>query len=314
MLNIDKIDDELYIAMYGIPKVGDVNEIWNRIKSNTEVLKDATKVVKDKFNQKDIVKGLTICSAMLMDCKSVDEVAYKELINSIYTNKDIARIVMGGASNGGNSFLLMSLWNRDLKLTEEQKAFAVNEAMNKIGTTRYEQSVQNYSKKLEENGITDDKTTIIDIDGSKNPVGEKTKAEYTNYIYSTLSNTQAHGIGAFDIRYHILRNPNWTLDEKRELIMDFWADSEDYDTCLEEWEWAIVNDDANYKEHGLPTIDKDVLLHEFSYSMLLKYYGNKDTADRIWEEISFCKQMHQLRAMQWELNNHTKKIMLNPNN
>lgn len=74
---------------------------------------------------------------MLMNYNFVDEVAYKKLISSIYTNKDIARIVINGASNGGYSFLLMSLWNHNLKLTEEQKAFAVNEAMNKIGTTSW---------------------------------------------------------------------------------------------------------------------------------------------------------------------------------
>ena len=77
---------------------------------------------------------------MLIDYNSIDEVAHNNLINSIYTNTDIARIVMDGAANGGYSFLLMSLWNYNLKLTEEQKAFAVNEAMNKIGTVRWQQS------------------------------------------------------------------------------------------------------------------------------------------------------------------------------
>ena len=35
--------------------------------------------------------------------------------------------------------------------------------------------------------------------------------------------------------------------------------------------------------------------------ILLKFYGDKETTDRIWEEIQFCKQMHQLRPQQWEL-------------
>ena len=159
------------------------------------------------------------------------EVAYNNLINSIYTNTDIARIVMDGAANGGYSFLLMSLWNHNLKLTEEQKAFAVNEAMNKIGTARWQQSEEEFSKKLDDMGINDDNTTFINIDGCINPIGQKSGAQYMNYMFSTLSTTQAHGTGEFDIRYHILRNPNWSLDEKQKLIMDFW-----YDDKTDHWD------------------------------------------------------------------------------
>ena len=35
-----------------------------------------------------------------------------------------------------------------------------------------------YAEKLDKHGITDDKTTTIDIDGSINPIGEKTKNLY----------------------------------------------------------------------------------------------------------------------------------------
>ena len=153
MVDIEKLDNELYGATYGRIS-DDYNEIWARIKNNPEVLREAVQVKKDKFNESDIVKGLTICDAMLIDYESVDEVAYNNLINSIYTNNDIARIVVDGASNGGYSFLLMSLWNHNLKLTEEQKAFAVNEAMNKNGTTRWQQKEEEFSKKLDDMGIT----------------------------------------------------------------------------------------------------------------------------------------------------------------
>ena len=69
---------------------------------------------------------------MLRDYQNVDEIAYNNLIKTIYTNTDIARIVINGASNGGYSFLLMSLWNENIKLTKQQKSFAVKEAMNKL--------------------------------------------------------------------------------------------------------------------------------------------------------------------------------------
>lgn len=246
---------------------------------------------------------------MLINYNSVDEVAYNNLVNSIYTNADIARIVMDGAANGGYSFLLMSLWNHNLKLTEEQKAFAVNEAMNKIGTTRFQQSEEEFSKQLDDMCISDDNTTFMNIDGCINPIGQKTGSQYMNYMFSTLSTTQAHGTGEFDIRYHILRNPNWSLDEKQKLIMDFWCDDETYDEYLEQWEWGIINDSANFKDNPVSQLEK-FDLYEYSYEVLLKFYSDKETTDRIWDEIQFCKQMHQLRPGQWELEFTPKKKVL----
>lgn len=309
MLNIEKIDNQLFRARFGLPRVGDANAIWNQIKNNLEVLREAVKVRRNKWNTGDIVNGLTISDSILIDYRDVDQVAYSELIKSIYTNKDIARLVIDGASNGGYSFLLMSLWNRSLKLTEEQKAFAVDEAMNKIGTTRYKKQRDEYSKKLDEQGITDDITTTIDIDRCINPIGAKAINEYFNYAFTMLSDTQAHGTGAFDIRYYILRNPNWTLEEKRKLIMDFWYDDETYDEYLEQWEWGIVNDNENFKGNPLPPFDKYELLNEWTYKMLFEFYGNKETTDRIWSEIEFCKQMHKLRPQQWEIKTSPQKVL-----
>ena len=300
MVDIEKFDDELYLAAYGLPRVGNYEDIWNNIKSNPEILREAVKVRRDKHDQRDLVKGLAIAEAVLIDYESVDKIAYNDLIKNIYSNTDIARIVINGASNGGYSFLLMSLWNPNLKLNDDQKAFAVNEAMNKIGTTRWKERKEIFSKSLDAMGVSDDNTAFIDIDGSINPIGEKTGTEYFNYLVSSCSDAQAHGIGVFDIRYCILKNPNWNLAEKQKLIMDFWYDYEEYDEHLEEWEWNIVNDTANYKNEILPLISKDEL-YEYTYDMLLNIYGNKKKVDRIWEEIQFCKQMHELRPQQWEL-------------
>lgn len=309
MVDIEKLDDELYRSRYGRPRVGDYNEIWERIKSNPEVLQEAVQVRRDKFDQYDTVKGLAICDAMLRDYKSVDEASYNNLINSIYTNPDIARIVLEGASNGGCSFLLMSLCNPKLKLTEEQKAFAVNEAMNKIGTIRWQQREKDFSKRLDDIGVSDDDTYFINIDGCINPIGQKSGSQYMNYMFSSLSKTQAHGVGEFDIRYHILRNPNWSLEEKQKLIMDFWCDDEAYDECLEQWEWGIVNGSDN----SMLLLDKSDL-YEYTYDMLKKFYGDKETTDRMWNEIQFCRQMHELRPMQWELGTLSKKKVFVRNN
>ena len=196
-----------------------------------------------------------------------------------------------------------------MKLTDNQKAFAVNEAMNKIGTTRWQRSEEEFSKKLDDMGISDNNTTFININGCINPIGQKSGSQYMNYMFSILSTTQAHGTGEFDIRYHILRNPNWSLEEKQKLIMDFWCDDETYDEYLEQWEWGIINDSANFKDKHVFQFEK-IDLYEYSYEMLLKFYGDKEAIDRIWNEIQFCKQMHQLRPQQLELEFTPKKKVL----
>lgn len=309
MVDIEKIDDNLYKAVYGRPRIGKYDEIWNKVKNSKEILREAVQTKRDKFDERDTVKGLAICDSMLMDYRSVDEVAYNNLITSIYTNPDIARIVMNGASNGGYSFLLMSLWNHSLRLTEQQKAFAVNEAMNKIGTTRWQQSEDAFSRKLDSMGISDDDDALINLDECINPIGRKSGAQYMNYMFSTLSQTQAHGVGEFDIRYHILRNPNWSLEEKRKLIMNFWSDDETYADYLEQWEWGIINDSANSNDDVIPLLEKDSL-YEYTYDTLLDYYGDKETADRIWDEINFCRQMNELRPLQQESKTSPKKKVL----
>ncbi len=305
MSEIEKLDDELFRAMHALPKSGDISTIWEQIKSRPEILREAVKIKRNKWNNGDLVNGITICAAMLIDYDNVDQVAYNELIQNIYTNTDIARLTI----DDGDSYLLASLWNNNLKLTEKQKAFAVNEAMNRIGTVRYENAMNNYSKELDEKGITDDQIMYTEFGGSIHPVGAKTGNMYMASIFHSLSPAQVHGVNDFDIRYWILKNPNWTLDEKQKLIMDFWNDDEVYDETLEQWDWSVVNDSANCKGKAMPPFDK-YQMFEFSYEELLKFYGDKNTTDRIWNEIQFCKQMHQLRPQQWAREFFTQKQLV----
>ena len=87
--------------------------------------------------------------------------------------------------------------------------------------------------------------------------------------------------------------------------MDFWVDDEEYDEVLEQWEWSIVNDQANYIDEALPQFDK-AEIYNYSYEQLLELYNNQQTADRIWNEIIFCRLMHQLRPEQWEKSDNSK--------
>ena len=293
MKKIDVLENELYGCIYTIPRLKNYDKIWSKISSDKEILKEAITITRDKFDERDTVVAPTICYSILFDYEQVDKEVYEDLVRSIYSNRDIARIVMDGASNGGNSFLLMTLWNQKLKLTEEQKAFAVDEAMNKIGTVRYQNNRDEYNKALKNKGINDKMT--INIPDTNIPIGLETYYMRINYLTSLLSRTQAHGKGEFDIRFWILRNPNWSNLEKEKLVHDFWYDEEDFKTCLIEWESAIINDPVNFKdsEFLFETFD----IYECTYQMLLEFYNNKDIADRIWDEIEFCKTMRKLREV-----------------
>ena len=121
-----------------------------------------------------------------------------------------------------------------------------------------------------------------------------------------MSTKQAHGVGAFDIRYYILKNSNWSLEEKQKLVMDFWYDNEMHSEYLDVWEWNIINDNANYKGNPVSQFNIDYL-YEYSYNDLLLFYKNEETTTRIWNEIEFCKLMHKIRPQSWELEYKTKK-------
>lgn len=291
MKKIDVLENELYGCIYTIPRLKNYDKIWSKISSDKEILKEAITITRDKFDENDTVVAPTICYSILFDYEQVDKEVYEDLVRSIYSNRDIARIVMDGASNGGNSFLLMTLWNQNLKLTEEQKAFAVDEAMNKIGTVRYQNNREEYNKALKNKGISDKMT--INIPDTNIPIGLETYYMRINYLASLLSTTQAHGTGEFDIRFWILRNPNWSNLEKEKLVYDFWYDEEDFKTCLIEWKSAIINDPVNFKdsEFLFETFD----IYECTYQMLLEFYKDKETANRIYDEIEFCKTMRKLR-------------------
>ena len=294
MKSFNKLENELYRAIYDRfnvePDGG--KALWEEIKNNKELLNWAITPCKDKFGERMLVNGLCICDTILVDYNNVDLEVYQKLVNEIYESTDIARIVLDGYSNGGFSFLLMTLWNKNLKLTEEQKAFAVSEAMNKIGTSKYHQAQEEYSRLLDSKGITDEETTVIELGGQKNPVGLKTGTEYMHNLFNSLSDTQAHGSGEFDIRYWILRNPNWTDEEKKKLVFDFYYSDVLFVGMLDEWEWGIINN--NRTLYGEPIMDISEIYELSEIEIEHRCSRNINPKDII-DEINFCKMMREIR-------------------
>ena len=295
-MDTSKLDDILYKDKYIRHCSDDYYFVWNKIRNNKDILNEAIVVKRDKFNENDTFSHLAIVEAMLIDECHVDKDIYNKLVNLIYSNTDLARIVLDGAANGGYSFLLYTLFNFDLELSEEMKSFAVSEAMNKIGTTLWRKKCREYSESLDEKGVSDDITVSMDVDGCSMPIGAKSGCEYLYRMFAGLSDELAHGFGEYDIRYHILRNPNWTVEEKRKLVYEFFESDETYDEFLELWEWGIIND--NYID-GVPCLDKSDLRY-YTLDDLKDILGDFSVAEKVYEEIEFCKLMHELRPQQWE--------------
>lgn len=133
MENLQLIDDKFYLSKhhykYKEQEQPSADEMWKKIKQDIDILLWAISPVKDKYNENYIVNGLSICESILIDYENIDGYVYKELIETIYKYKDIAKIKLNGYANGGFSYLLMSLWNPNIKLNNEQKKFAVNFAI-----------------------------------------------------------------------------------------------------------------------------------------------------------------------------------------
>ena len=110
MGNINKIDNNL-CRSWDLDKKTTFNTTWQFLKNELKILSEAIEV--DEYT----VKGLMISHLILLDYETVNKEIYNRLVETVYSNVDVARSVVEGASNGGYSFLLMTLWNKNLKLT-----------------------------------------------------------------------------------------------------------------------------------------------------------------------------------------------------
>ena len=285
---INKLDDELYQVRYHQKDFSKRQELWDTIKKNKKLLELSTRITKDKFGERDTFLSTAIVECILIDYENVDKELYQSLVDKIYSNTELARIVLDGASNGGYSFLLYTLFNDSLELTDEQKAFVLEEAMNKVGTTKYNEQIDDYEQELDRKDITDDIDVIAPEIGL---IGAKTWNIYMAGMFASMNPNQAHGTGEFDVRYHILKNHNFA-NKIEKLVYDFFADDADYDRIIDYWEWNIVNL-ALREEDNEPMVYVDEVL----------FISDKEVYDRlpheqaieVIAEINFIKRLHEIR-------------------
>lgn len=234
-----KIENDFYISLYGKPKKGNPNELWDKIKQNQELLKWSIQV-DGKKTDVDTINGITIGKHILLNHKEINPSIYEELIKLVFRNKEIARISVEGQF----SYLYISLSNSDRKLTTEEKNFAEKEAIN------YE---------------------------------------------------LVHGFeGAYNIRYYILKNPNWSILEKRNLLYKFW-NMEEYSRVLNKWQCDVVNHFYDcFDQDTRPFYENDEIM-SMSYNDLLRLLPVEEIIiKKIYDEIEFCNTMMKLRTPCWK--------------
>ena len=64
----------------------------------------------------------------------------------------------------------------------------------------------------------------------------------SKYYKENLKSNNIHGIGILDIRYYILKNKNFSLQEKKNLFNFFYPDDELKMVIIEELEWLIIKE------------------------------------------------------------------------
>lgn len=251
MKNFQEINSEFIKKISsGMPQ--DKVDAWVMVRSDKAFLRWAISPFKDKWG-KDSVNAPHVSEYILINHEDVADEIYLELVNRVFDTKDLARISLDGDRC---SFLLMTLYDHNLRLTDMQKDFAYQEAINDYDTVKFANT---------------------DV--------------YEGVVCD-------HGFGYFDIKYWILRNPSWSVEEKKSLVYEFFADQDVYEEFLSNWESNI------FDEHSLDVINHDkyefdfvqAMMYEYSYEYYLDMYGdNREVTDEIWSEIQFCSLMHLLR-------------------
>jgi len=243
----------------------DKYEAWTMVRSDREFLRWAIAPFKDKWG-KDSVNAPHVCEYILLNYEDVDQEIYQQLVNAVYLTENLARTSLDGDRY---SFLLMTLYNPSLRLTNMQKDFAYQEAIKGYETIMFANT------EVFEGVVCD------------------------------------HGSGSFDIKYWILRNDNWSIEEKKTLIYEFFADQDIYEEFLGDWESNI------FEEHSLDVVNIDkysldfnqCMMYEYSYEYYLDMYGyNREVTDEVWNEIQFCNLMHILRPSRGESGTSRRRL------
>lgn len=259
-MTINKYDEYLHLLIKR-KKYDLANYLWQDIESNLELVKQASDVKRDKFDERYSVNCLTICEWILINYQTIDSEAYTKLANVVLQYQDIAKI---RTSNDKFSFLLLLLGNPNFKLSKEQKDFIENEAEYKLApiSVKNEREEPLYLTNVNNHGVYP-----YDI-------------RYHILINSNWSN---------DEKAKLISRFFCDEDSFNEILMQWeWGIVNDE---------INYRDDSNFIYDGysysILEIDR---LYDYTYLDLVKKYGNEKNAKDIWKEIEFCRTIRSLEV------------------
>lgn len=243
IVDIKRIDDNYYKAKYINQSYYQTKELENilaeiDISLATTVITDKALVASEKslFENKKAPKiktlaGPTICEFLLRN-PDIDPVSYGKLVHNIIFYEDIGRLTFG--QNGdAPTFLMKILMNDELCLTDYEKEKIIAEA-NKISKTKK---------------YVDRKNNLERRHSSK-----VTKEEYD------FSEADSHTNCTCDLRYLILMNHNFTLNEKQALVQSFYANDDDFKDAYGAWICELERELRNETDGPITDLSVENLL------------------------------------------------------
>lgn len=133
-----------------------------------------------------------------------------------------------------------------------------------------------------------------------------TKKQKEYAVAEAKFNRMNHGGREYDIRYQILKNPNWDLEEKRKLVYDFYEDEYDFMLHVDAFERKVVRHPANFQGNGISILEKDKL-YDYDFFDLVKMYQDSMVAVEVFDEINVCRMLHHIRPITLRKNNKAYK-------
>ncbi|MBQ6323756.1 MAG: hypothetical protein IJI22_02870 [Bacilli bacterium] len=260
MENLEKISINLLKSTYFDQDMNKYIELWKEIKKDENILNQAIELKRAEDGTQTVQYPI-IAEAMLLNYDNVNKKYYNKLINLIFSNISVARTFVAGKEKNPASFLILALWNKDLKLTKEQKDFAETEALKRIQEQKIQQDP--VSKEL---NIDPFKTALV------------------------------HGTDPYDIKYYLLTNPNWTHLDKIDLADKFWQSDKEFQEYLEQLEDSILKKISTKERRISKDMLKDIAL-SYNYYDIVDLMQNETEAKKVFDDLALLRELKEIELI-----------------
>lgn len=234
-----------------------LKHMWCEFKQDDDALALCASVTKRDDDSKAIELYSPLVSGLiLLDYKNVDSLIYKILINIIYNSPIISKLVNPFLSEKSYTFLISTLYNENLVLTDKQKLFLLDEAF------KYNIEIQRLLKIL-----------ITNYGYFDNGLKLNVFYETIHNIYNTINerNKNLHWLSnPADIRYFIVNHKLFDGFDKDEKFKKYY---ESFFTITESL-WKFYNTSLQNNEDYLFINDENEDMKNFSILL-------EDTVQRV---------------------------------